>query len=582
MMHRAVYVIRAALVFGALGAGFAAVTAHLYRLQIVRHDELLEKARAKYTTSRTESGRRGAILDVNGNLLAGNLACRDVLAEPGRFRENQDEVIAILHEELGVSPDMLRTRFSLDRVEVVVKRGVPIAAAQHLAAYDLPGIRFVDTYRRYYPKASLFANMLGFLDNNGRGVSGIEALMDDTLQPTLGRAVFERDRKGRQLHNDFRRETQPRDGANVYLTIDEPIQSIVEDELAVLVDHHAPKAAYIVMADPRDGAILAVGQYPNFDPNRRLPEAMRHGHWLNRVLTHGFEPGSIMKCISIAGALDFNVVTLGDLVDCEDGYWVHHRRPLRDSGHRHGELRVWEVIQKSSNIGTAKIALDMGERRMFQTLRRFGFGQPTGLGFQNEATGIFRPLRNWDGLSLSRFAIGQGILVTPLQMVQAYCGLANKGVMMQLRIIDRIEHPEPGVVDMIQARPKARVLRPEAAEQMVAAMMTVTRAGGTARGAAVPGYDVAGKTGTSQKFVNGTYESGKHTASFIGFVPADDPAFVLLIAVDEPTRNGYYGSAVAAPAFSRIAEKTLRYLQVAPTRRETPLHAQTATFTALP
>jgi cell division protein FtsI/penicillin-binding protein 2 len=548
--------------------GFGAVAVHLYHLQIARHPELLSKARVKYTASRTEDGQRGQVYDVHGNLLAGNMACRDVLAEPRRFDLEQAEVIAILNRELGVPARVLRGRFGMNRVEVPVKNGVEIEAAERLAALELKGIRFVDTYRRTYPKGRLAAHLIGFLGPDEKGVTGVEQLMDQRLQPISGKAVFERDRKGYRLANERQEELRARDGANVFLTIDEPIQNIVEEELAAMVAKHQPKAAYAVMVNPRTGAIMAAAQYPGFDPNERSEEEMAGGNWQNRILTHGFEPGSIMKCVSIAGAIDYGVVNLGTVFDCEDGYWFFCGRPLRDSGHNYGQLRVWQIVQKSSNIGTAKIAIEMGEKRLYQTLKRFGFGEPTGIGFDNEAPGIYRSLAKWDGLSISRFPIGQGILVTPLQMCQAYAALANDGVMMQLHLIDRIQDSESGLSEVTVPQVKRVAVRPATARQMVAAMRTVTREDGTARRAAVDGYEVAGKTGTAQKFVNGTYQSRKYVSSFIGFVPAENPAFVLLVVADEPSENGYYGGTVAAPVFSRISEKTLRYLQVAPATRE--------------
>ncbi len=576
-MQRSVYVIRLACVCLGLIVGFTALGTHLYGLQISRHQELLEKARRKYTTTRTDTGQRGSIFDVHGNLLAGNLACRDILAEPRLFNLSRDEIVSILHRELGVDSELLSRRFALPRVEVPVKREVEMDTAARLAAHKIRGLRFVDTYRRYYPKGSLAAHLIGFLDADGRGVCGIESLHAHDLAPISDRAVFERDRKGHRLENANAEVSKPRNGYSVYLTIDEPVQTIVEEELQALVEKHKPRAAYVIVANPKTGAILAMAQYPQFDPNVRSPENMSDGQWQNRILTHGFEPGSTMKCISLAGALDFGTVSLADVYDCENGMWFFHGRSLRDSGHSYGKLRVWQILQKSSNIGTAKIAIDMGEQRLYQTFKRFGFGEPTGIGFPDEAPGIFRPLRKWDGLSISRFPIGQGILVTPLQIVQAYCALANDGVMMQLHVVDRVVE-DTGMTRLFYPVEKRRAVRPEAARLTVAAMKTVTSSDGTAQKAAVPGYEVAGKTGTAQKFVNGTYENRKYVSSFAGFVPADNPAFVLLVAVDEPTENGYYGSAVAAPVFSRIAEKTLRYLQIAPVRpapvRATPATAQ--------
>lgn len=579
-MNKTGYIARMALVGVALLAGFVLLVRHLHALQIGRNEELLGKARAKYTASRTYRGVRGAIYDIHGNLLAGNLACRDVLVEPRWLRRLDDrqleEVVAVFSRELGAPEEILRRRFVSSAVEVVAKRDANLAEVTRLQAWigqfnelareesrpRLQGVRYVDTQIRFYPKHSLCANLIGFTDVDGRGVAGIEQIMDERLAPTEGKTVFERDRLGVQLGHGNPTDSIVRDGWNVYLTIDEPIQSIVEEELATLCETHLPQAAYILMANPKTGAIMAMAQAPTFNPNQRT--GVRPEQWQNRMLTHGVEPGSIMKCVSIAGALDYDVVNLGTVFDCEKGLWFHAGRPLRDAGKSYEDMRVWEIVQKSSNIGTAKIALKMGDKRLYETLRRFGFGEPVGIGFPDEAPGIFRTLRNWDGLSISRFAIGQGILTTPLQMVQAYCALANDGIMMQLRVVDRLEDPATGVVELHPGQVKRRVIRRSSAHQIVAAMKTVTRPGGTATRAAVEGYEVAGKTGTAQKFVNGTYNSGRYVASFAGFVPADDPAFVLLILVDEPSGGSYYGGTVAGPAFSRISERTLRYLQVAP------------------
>lgn len=589
-MQKAHYLVRVAAVTLALLAGYVALALHLYNLQVSRHDDLYGKARRKYTASRTEEGRRGRIFDRSGNLLCGNLACRDILAEPRRFRENRGEIIRILSEELDISPSVLGHRFLAASgkgrapVEIVVKRGVDIRTAERIAAYKFSGIRGIDTYCRYYPKGTLLANVLGFLDSDGKGVSGVEQLLDDLLQPTSGTAVYERDRRGNPLQRgNYREQEKPKDGLDVYLTIEEPIQQIVEDELSAMVEQFAPKTACALMVNPKTGAVMALAQRPTFDPNDR--STMSDVNCQNRILIQGFEPGSVMKSIAIAGALDYGVVTLNDIYDCEDGYWVYCRRPLRDSGHEYGLLRVWEIIQKSSNIGTAKIALDMGEGRLYQTLSRFGFGEPTGVWSREtwiddstsptarEASGIFRPLPEWDGLSITRFPIGQGILVTPMQLTQAYCALANNGLMMQLHLIGRTLGKEVGDFRIFHPTPRRRSARPEAIRAVIEAMKLVTMEGGTAPKAAVEGYEVAGKTGTAQKYVyengRGYYSHSKFVASFIGFVPADDPAFVLLIAADEPSRGGHYGGTIAAPSFSRIAEKTLRYLQVAPTQNIT-------------
>jgi cell division protein FtsI/penicillin-binding protein 2 len=555
-------------VLGALLTSFVCLSVHLYKLQICRHAELYAKARQKYTSSFKVSGTRGKIRDVQGNLLAGNLACRDIFAEPRRFRDNLDQVVEIFSQELNLPEEFFRRRFARALegkkpvTEVVVKRGVDIDACERLKTYKFHGLRYEDSYRRFYPKGALMSNLLGFTNADGVGVTGVEQLLDRELQPVSARTYYERDRSGNMLEEASTGTSEVRDGNTVYLTLDEPIQQIVESELVKMVDKFAPRAAYALMANPKTGAVMALAQYPSFNPNAR--GNIKPDQWQNRILLQGFEPGSVMKPMAVAGALDYGVVNLDTQFDCEKGRWLFQRKILRDSGHSYEILSVREIIQKSSNIGTAKIALRMGEGRLYQTLRRFGFGQKTGIGFANEATGIFRPLPKWDGLSISRFPIGQGILVTPLQLVQGYCALANGGVMMQLRVVDRIENPKNKVSEVFPPKIKARVVRPPAAREIIQAMKLVTRKGGTATQAAVKGYDVAGKTGTGQKVVDGVYSHSQFVASFIGFVPAENPAFVLLVVADVPSKISHYGGTVAGPTFSRISEKTLRYLQVAP------------------
>jgi len=569
-MQRDVYMLRILCVYVAVAVAFSILLSHFYTLQIVRHDELLTKARRTYTSHRKVLGQRGQILDRNGYLLAGNRPCRDIYAEPREFAKNVPGVANILARELGMPHRILLTRFqralASGKVEVPVKRGVDIQEADHLRSYRIHGLRFVDGYRRSYPKGPLLATVLGFVNAEGTGVAGIEKEFDARLSPTDGEIISERDRRGRSLRMNALRQRPPRNGADLYLTIEEPIQQIVEDEMDALMEEFHPRAAFAVMANPKTGEILAMVQKPGFDPNRIDRSELPYTQ--NRILLTGVEPGSVMKAMAVAGALDFGVVTLDTAFDCENGCWYYLRRPLRDSGHHYGVLTVREIIQKSSNIGAAKIALAMGPARLYQVLRRFGFGRPTGIGISGESAGIFRPLPQWDGLSVTRFPIGQGILVTPLQLVQAYSALANDGVSMRLHLVQRIKDPNTGLSETCKPGPVGRAVRPAAAHSTIEALKLVTREGGTAPNAAVEGFEVAGKTGTAQKVVDGKYSHSRYVASFIGFVPADDPAFVLLVMADEPRRGGHYGGTVAAPTFSRIAERTLRYLDIAPERPE--------------
>ena len=508
--------------------------------------------------------------------------CRDVVVRPRSLaRADIPHVACTLAEELGVHAGGLQRKlFACRREEdsgasVTVARGISLARVERLRQYRFAGLRFphslrglrlVDSSRRYYPKGRLLAHLVGFVNSDGQGVAGIEQLKNARLEPTWGERVYERDPQGKQIQDGALSAEAPRDGANVYLTIDEPIQHIVEDELAYMVERFAPKAAYAIMANPKTGAVMAIAQRPTFDPNRIRPEDSPNLE--NRLLLTGFEPGSVMKPIAVCGAFDFNVANLDSVYDCENGYWPAYR--LHDC-HEFGLLTVREIIEKSSNIGTAKIATEMGKGRLYQVLRRFGFGRPTGIGFPEEAPGIYRRLRAWDGLSISRFPIGQGILVTPLQMVSAYCAVANGGVMMQLYVVDRVEHSDAELIEVTTPGIRSRAGLPSSARAVVSALKLVTKEDGTAPKAAVEGYEVAGKTGTAQKCERGVYSHTKFVSSFVGFVPADDPAFVLMVIADEPDRKkGYYGGTVAAPTFSRIAAQALRYLEIAPAHPRRP------------
>ncbi len=557
------YNVRIACVFSGFLLCFGLLGGWLYQLQIRRHPEFYAQARRIYAERIERRGSRGPICDADGNLLAGTAFCKDVLAEPRRMPPSRRELIIWrLSRFLRVAPELLRRRFDSARVEIVVKRKVDFRRARALANQRIPGLRFIDSQFRYYPKGTLAASLIGFTNEKNEGVYGLERLCEQYVKPQIGSFVYEHDRLGRGLHHKKPTEPTALDGKAVYLTLREPLQHIVEEELARLVREYRPKYAYAVMANPKTGAVLALAQLPSFDPNDR--RRMDPETWRSHLISDVYDPGSIMKGIAICGALEYGVVTLDTKIYCENGRWTYAGKVLRDS-HPYGWLTVREIVQKSSNIGTAKIALLMGEARLYQTLRRFGFGERTGIGLPDESAGIYRPLNRWDKLSITRFPIGQGISVTPLQMVQAYSALANHGRMMQLHLIARVADPGEGeVIFKTEAKLKRTAATRAAARKIVSALKLVTARGGTGRRGRVKGYQTAGKTGTSQKLVNGSYTGhGKYVASFIGFVPADDPAFVLLVVADEPQGN-YYGGTVCAPSFSRIAEQALRYLNVPP------------------
>ncbi len=564
----------------------------LYYIQVIRHEELYDKARKQYTAIKTTVSKRGEIFDSNGNLLVGNTPCDDIIADPSIVANDLNKCrqaskllahyLKLDYKTIYAKLSRAKRTFKDEKGKqvtrkiryAVIARKVPLKTSEKLKKIICPknpdkntgfrGIFFKETYKRYYPKGKLLANILGFTNfDHGKviPVLGIEYSLHKKISSSKSKVRFERSRDGRILTYSEKQEQKAHDGWNVYLTIDEPLQAILEEELEKLCAEWKPRAAYAIMADPYTGNILAVAQRPTFDPNDR--SKMDPDSWRSRISEDTFDPGSTMKPIAISGAIDAEIVMPYTRIDCEKGAWYYGGRILHDS-HPLKILTVSEIVQKSSNIGTAKIALQMGKNLLNKTLRSFGFGNRTGIQLKVETSGLFKKPAEWDKLSITRFPIGQGISCSPLQLVRAYCGLANHGKVPKLRIIDRIKDPEKNsAVKMWAEKPRQVFRNPRTWKTMIDMMVLVTKEGGTARVAAIPGYEVAGKTGTSQKFIDGAYSHSKHFATFIGFVPAYKPAFVLLVTADEP-KDASYGGAVSAPAFRNIARRALLHLNIKP------------------
>lgn len=569
----------------------------LYYVQISKHQEYLLFAKKTYTATLKRDGKRGEIFSYDNFVLISNNPYVRLIADATHFPENDNHEQKIAH--------LCASKLSMDYNAVLKKlyRRIPIRnragnyvldesgkpkmrkapyiqlsrelsleqAAEirkYIKEQELKGLYFEHAYKRYYPKGTMLAPVLGFtIYDNGREKPsfGVEKAMEKYLSPKSAKAMVEISRDGRQLSYGLAEELTVEDGKNVYLTIREPIQSILEDELDKAYAKLNSKAIYAVLLDHKTGNIWAMGQRPTFDPNDRKSITVESTR--PRIIADVMEPGSILKPFSVAFALDNNIVRPDTIIDCEDGYWIYRGKPLTDS-HRIGKVSVTEIIKQSSNIGTAKIGLMMGEKNVYNNLRKFGFGQRTGIPLRPESLGTLRPVRQWDGLTVTRVPMGYAMNATPLQMVRAYGALADNGNLRKLRLIDRIEDPETGEVTVMPYEPPVQMFKnPATRNEIVDMMAQVTGQGGTARQASVKGYDVAGKTGTSRKYGPGGY-TRKYFASFVGFVPAREPAFVLLVTVDEPKGRSYYGGSVSGPIFRAIASRTLKYLNIAPTVAE--------------
>ncbi|MEN9358608.1 MAG: hypothetical protein RL095_143 [Verrucomicrobiota bacterium] len=553
-----------------------------------RHEELHAKAKATYTAARKLPGCRGRIYDgsPSPNLLAMSKVSYRIIATPRHMQRKgvdlRQEIMEKLIEICKVDPAVLKARFDSGKVEIVAADKIDLDAAEKLLALRLRGLRFEKIEIRTYPKGRCAANALGFLDNTEHGVQGVEKAYDKNLQPVDGKVVFEKSARNQKLNEV--KEIPPANGKDIYLTIQEPIQAIVEEELQAVVEKFQCKSVYAAMADPKTGAILAFAQYPSFDANDR--SSMHPDNYRLRLLEDSFDAGSTMKAFSVAIAFDANpALNLNRHYYCEKGNWFYAGKILRDAGHSYGDLSVREILMHSSNIGTVKTVLDIDPdlektKRIFdQGLATWGFNEKTGIGLGTESRGLMVRYPKYDGLTIARYPIGQTFTVTAAQMLNAYCALANKGRMMQLRLVDRIVDPVSGEVQNFPPTFKRHACSEKSAVAVTQGLKWVTTKDGTAPKAAVPGYEVAGKTGTAQKLepavidpqtkkvIQKAYFSDrKYISSFIGYVPADDPKFVLVIIVDEPVKSlGYYGGQTCAPSFSRIADKTLRYMNAEPT-----------------
>ena len=436
-------------------------------------------------------------------------------------------------------------------------------------------VYFEDSTKRVYPKDRVLSNLIGFCDTEDVGLTGVERLMNNYMQNSTSARYITLDGTVGSFRFPKAIYSSELNGCDVHLTIQMPIQQIVETHLEELVEEHRPKRAYAVMMEPHTGAIMAMAQYPSFSYVERH-EGDNHSF---HALVDGYEPGSIMKAVSVSSAMDFANLGPDSVVFCENGVWrFGGTRPLKEHGNiGFADLTLRQVIQKSSNIGSAKAVIEnMTEGQFYQYLRAYGMGTPTGLGFYpkdgaptvftEEARGILHAVEKWHKPDISRISIGHSIVITPFQMVQAYGAIANGGEMMQPYIIDRIITPDGVTIPSVPKR-KGQPISAVTAQKIIECMCATVEKGGTATSAQVPGYRVCGKTGTAEKVVtlpNGKkgYSHSLHTTSFLGIAPVEAPAFVLLVTADEPSGKFRYGGSVCGKTFSRIASDTLRHLQI--------------------
>ena len=551
----------------------------LFDLQCCRYEKYIKRAWAQQQSRESVHGRRGRIFDCNGNLFANSSVKPAVWSDPMLIKNHEKtelKLAKILRMPVKKVKNKLFNPKKPGNRFVWIKKDISDEQAIRLRILikqkKLPGIFIKDLQQRNYPKGKMLGNILGLCNANGKGVEGLEHKADIFLSGTAGYRFTGRDNKRRRFFAPewISKQLEPEDGYDLYLTINQYIQHITEEELGKVVRKYKPESALAMVMDLRKekkGEIMAVALWPSFNPNET--KSYKPGIIKNYSVTDVFEPGSIMKVISGAIALNENVVDLKTKVFCENGMWTGlPGKPLNDD-HPLGEVSFKDVIKYSSNIGIAKVAGKIDEKTFYQYLKKFGFGEKTGIHFvASESKGILRSTDKWTDRSMISLPMGQEIGVTALQMLNAVSTLANKGERVKPYIIKKIvdskgvPHPESKKYNYFDKYIlKKNVIKPKTAEMITEAMISVAEGDGTGAKAAIEGYNVAGKTGTAQKFIKGAYSKKDYVASFVGFVPAKNPAFSVIVVIDSP-RGSIYGGTVAAPVFKNICEETLAYLKV--------------------
>ncbi len=539
----------------------------LIDLQVVQHEKYAAMAERKHVAEQTIPASRGSIYDSHGEILAGNVPVCSIIADASQVND-REQLEQVLARHLKLSRSKIAERLATGRKHIVLKHKVPESEADELAdelrLRKLKGIRFENKEIRIYPNEDMLAHVIGYINHEMKGVAGIERSMNNYLGGRDGYRFIEHDRYGREIVLYRGQERQPVDGCDVNLTIDMGLQQIIEEELDSLVEKYSPVSATIILMDPMDGAILALANRPHFSPHRigQSPTSAMKNHAVASMV----EPGSTFKIVAAGAALNERLVEPSTIIHCENGRFYFGGLTLNDH-HPYGDLTVEHILMKSSNIGAAKLAIQLGEQKFHEYVRRFGFGEASGIDLPGEIPGVVHPVHKWSRISITRIPMGHEIAVTPVQVLAAMAVIANGGVLVRPHVVKSITDGHGQLMSENSVEVRRRVISRDAARKVSLALEGVVSESGTAKQAAVEGFRVAGKTGTAQRVdPAGGYADGRYVVSFVGYLPAEDPVYVGLVLVDDPkTEPGMsYGSTVAAPVFAAIGERAVRYYDLEP------------------
>ena len=534
----------------ALGIG-----ARLYYLQVVASASYVQKAAQHQQQVIKITPRRGDILDRDGNALAVSLQVNSVSARPSEVKEAEGTA-RTLSKLTGIPYGELLRKLTSPSPFVWIKRKVSAQERRAIEKANLAGINFENEFRRFYPNRELASHLLGYVDIDEEGGTGLERSYNGPVRGQPGQLLQLLDAHGKSYQ---RKQQVPQAGAALTTTIDRATQYIVEKELRAAFEKTQATAISIVVMDPNSGAILAMASAPSFNPNEYAQSPS--SSWINPSVSLIYEPGSTFKMVTIAAALEEGLITPDELFYCENGAIVVGGRRIKD--HKpYGVLSVREIMQNSSNVGTIKIALKVGEEKLKSYIDRYGFGQKTSIDLPAEVVGLVRDTSNWSKNSIASIAIGQEIGVTPLQIASMVSTVANGGIRYKPYVVQKIQDPNGASIEI---KPNGTRVMSQTTANQLRDMLEDVVTDGTAKTSKVEGYRAAGKTGTAQKIDPETrrYSTSKHIASFAGFVPVSNPKLAMVVVIDEP-RGLYYGGEVAAPVFKRIAEQVLRMKSVVP------------------
>nr|WP_303740618.1 stage V sporulation protein D [Lutispora saccharofermentans] len=559
---------------------FLLLIVRLFQIQVVDGAEYQQKAMEQWTRDVPVPSKRGIIYDRNGKELATSAPAYEIYVRPVEVKDK--EIVAqTLSEVLQMNKEDLLEKVSAKKDTQIIKKKVDSDTVKILREKNIKGLIFVDDSKRFYPQSNFASYILGFTNYDNQGQDGVEATFEKYLNGFPGRDIKMTDAQGRELPGSDRKYYEPEDGLNLILTIDEVIQHFAEKAVeSALIETNAKRVTAIVM-DPKTGDVLAMAVKPDYDNNdpRKIPDELKDKWdsmssteqynalfkvWRNPAISDTYEPGSTFKTITSAAGLEEGVVRPEDRFYCSGSVLVAGRRlKCWRSYNPHGSETFIQGVQNSCNPVFIEVAQRLGKEKFYKYIQGFGFGSPTNIKLLGEASGIVRNINSVGPVELANNSFGQGITVTPIQLITAVSAVINDGYLMEPRIAKKLVDKDGNTIHDFQPREVRQVISKETSATMRKILESVVSEG-SGRGAYIPGYKVGGKTGTAQKAEDGRYVPGKYVASFIGFAPANDPKITVLVVIDEPGGGSYYGGVIATPVVKSIISDTLRYMDVKP------------------